>query len=159
LFGTRVAEAILAMRSTDRINRPDIWMQAIRSDHQKTLVPRGAVHNMGPCFRIAFAGDDDRDIHHGIAKRSVLPPPDMSMAAKPVEARPRAAAIALVIDLEFVLARAERHRAAPVQRSVPELDGAVFSIDGFREAENPLRLTADVGMQGICRDRCDTSRG
>src|SRR6202045_4375240 len=29
-------------------------------------------------------------IHHGIAKRSVLPPPDMSTAAKPVEARPRA---------------------------------------------------------------------
>ena len=26
---------------TDRINRPDIWMQAIRSDRLKTLVARG----------------------------------------------------------------------------------------------------------------------
>src|SRR6202049_3027144 len=33
--------------------------------------------------------DDDGDIHHGIAKRSVLPPLDMSTAAKPVTARPR----------------------------------------------------------------------
>src|ERR1700674_4294181 len=31
----------LGQRSTDRINRPDIWMQAIRSDRQKTLVARG----------------------------------------------------------------------------------------------------------------------
>jgi hypothetical protein len=40
VFGTRVAENHLGQRSTDRINRPDIWMQAIRSD-QKTLVARG----------------------------------------------------------------------------------------------------------------------
>src|SRR5437879_4231632 len=44
---------------------------------------------MGPRVR----GDDDclgyRALHHGIAKRSVLPPPDMSTAAKPVTARPR----------------------------------------------------------------------
>src|ERR1700722_12221580 len=33
--------------------------------------------------------DDSGDIHHGIAKRTVLPPPDMSTAVKPVAARPR----------------------------------------------------------------------
>jgi len=32
-------------------NRPDIWMQAIRSDHQKTLVARGGRPHMGPCVR------------------------------------------------------------------------------------------------------------
>ena len=31
----------LGQRSTDRINRPDIWMQVIRSDRQKLLVARG----------------------------------------------------------------------------------------------------------------------
>jgi hypothetical protein len=41
LYGTRVAENHLGPRSSDRINRPDIWMQAIRSNHQKTLVARG----------------------------------------------------------------------------------------------------------------------
>src|ERR1022692_2799152 len=44
---------------------------------------------MGPGLR----RDDDRKgcrtTHHGIAKRSVLPPLDMSTAAKPVTARPR----------------------------------------------------------------------
>src|SRR5882724_972097 len=38
----------------------------------------------------AKSGGANSAIHHGIAKRSVLPPPDMSTAAKPVEARPRA---------------------------------------------------------------------
>ena len=41
LYGTRVAENHLGPRSSDRINRPDIWMQAIRSDQKKTLVARG----------------------------------------------------------------------------------------------------------------------
>src|SRR5450631_3614971 len=41
VFGIRVAENHLGQRSTDRINRPDIWMQAIRSDHRKTLAARG----------------------------------------------------------------------------------------------------------------------
>src|ERR1700681_4444116 len=41
VFGTRVAENHLGQRSTNRTNRPDIWMQAIRSDHQKTLAARG----------------------------------------------------------------------------------------------------------------------
>src|SRR5258708_39954730 len=43
---------------------------------------------MGPCLR----RDDDGGefvFHHGIAKRSVLPPPLMSTAAKPIGARPR----------------------------------------------------------------------
>src|SRR6202165_54901 len=44
---------------------------------------------MGPCVR----RDDDCEgcgpAHHGIAKRSVLPPLDMSTAAKPVAAKPR----------------------------------------------------------------------
>jgi hypothetical protein len=40
LFGIRVAETILAS-GTRRINRPDIWMQAIRSDPEKLLVARG----------------------------------------------------------------------------------------------------------------------
>jgi hypothetical protein len=33
---------------SDRINRPDIWMQAIRSDRQKTLVARGPSTYAGP---------------------------------------------------------------------------------------------------------------
>ena len=41
VFGTRVAENHLGQRSTNRINRPDIWMQAIRSNHQKALAARG----------------------------------------------------------------------------------------------------------------------
>src|SRR5712672_2208767 len=40
---------------------------------------------MGPRLR----GDDDRTVHHGSAKRKVLPPLDMSTAAKPLTARPR----------------------------------------------------------------------
>src|SRR6267378_673608 len=43
---------------------------------------------MGPRLR----GDDGRigwQLHHGIAKRSVLPPLLMSTAAKPIAARPR----------------------------------------------------------------------
>src|ERR1700686_1373677 len=50
VFGTRVAENHLGQRSTDRINRPDIWMQAIRSDLEKLLRHGGRPH-MGPCFR------------------------------------------------------------------------------------------------------------
>src|SRR5258708_10640687 len=41
VFGSRVAENHLGQRSTNRTNRPDIWMQAIRSDHRKTLAARG----------------------------------------------------------------------------------------------------------------------
>src|SRR3569623_17038 len=49
-------------------------------------------------------------------------------------------AIALLIGLELGLAGAELLVAAPVQRLVLELDGAVVGIDGFREAEDLLRL-------------------
>src|SRR3979490_2628058 len=41
VFGTRVAENHLGQRSTNRTNRPDIWKQAIRSAHQKTLAALG----------------------------------------------------------------------------------------------------------------------
>src|SRR5258708_21798589 len=41
LFGTRFAENHFGQGPTDRINRPDIWMQAIGSDPEKTLVARG----------------------------------------------------------------------------------------------------------------------
>src|SRR5664280_522348 len=34
----------------NRINRPDIWMQAIRSNQKKLLWHGGRPH-MGPCFR------------------------------------------------------------------------------------------------------------
>src|ERR1700688_1918063 len=50
VFGTRVAENHLGQRSTDRINRPDIWMQAIRSDLEKLLRHGGRPH-MGPGSR------------------------------------------------------------------------------------------------------------
>src|SRR6476469_254664 len=52
--------------------------------HQRPKLRSGV---MGPRFR----GDDEgaRQVHRGIAKRSVLPPLDMSTAAKPVTARPR----------------------------------------------------------------------
>ena len=41
VFGTRIAENHLGQRPPNRINRPDIWMQVIRSDHRKTLAARG----------------------------------------------------------------------------------------------------------------------
>jgi hypothetical protein len=47
LIGTRVAKTILARGSTRRINRPDIWMQAIRSNLTKLLCHGGRPH-MGP---------------------------------------------------------------------------------------------------------------
>ena len=57
VFGTRVAENHLGQRSTDRINRPDIWMQAIRSDPEKLLRHGGRPH-MGPgVLKNRFDGD------------------------------------------------------------------------------------------------------
>jgi hypothetical protein len=55
VFGTRVAENHLGQRSTNRTNRPDIWMQAIRSDHRKTLAARGP-STYGP--RLGGRGDE-----------------------------------------------------------------------------------------------------
>src|ERR1700692_4018410 len=57
----------LGQRSTDRINRPDIWMQAIRSDLQKPLVARGpstygSPRSRGrPVERLRFASHRRRD--------------------------------------------------------------------------------------------------
>src|ERR1700716_4728806 len=59
------------------------------------------------------------------------------------------AAVALLIDLELALARAKLGRAAPVQRPVLELDGAVFAIDGLGETENLPGLANDVRMQAF----------
>ena len=100
---------------------------------------------MGPRLR----GDDGQVLLYGIANRSVLPPPHMSTAAKPIAARPRDAAIALFVDLEFALARAELRRAAPVQRPVLDADGAVFGIDRFGETEHLLRLAGTSGCRHL----------
>src|SRR3979490_1631332 len=62
VFGTRVAENHLGQRSTNRTNRPDIWMQAIRSDHQKTLAARGP----STYGSRRFAGTTGRH-HHRVA--------------------------------------------------------------------------------------------
>src|SRR5262249_9778987 len=63
--------------------------------------------------------------------------------------KPARAAIALLVDLELALAGAELRGAAPVQRLVLVLDGAVVVVDGFREAEDLLRLPGDIGMQAL----------
>jgi hypothetical protein len=49
LFGTRIAQTILASDQAIASNRPDIWMHAIRS-HQKLLCHGGRPH-MGPGSR------------------------------------------------------------------------------------------------------------
>ena len=68
VFGTRVAENHLGQRSSDRINRPDIWMQAIRSDQKKLLWHGGRPH-MGPCVR----RDDERGFSFQTATPSLRP--------------------------------------------------------------------------------------
>src|ERR1700675_3546760 len=57
----------LGQRSTDRINRPDIWMQAIRSDSEK-LLWHGGRPTMGPCVRgdgglLVLRRDDGEKYH------------------------------------------------------------------------------------------------
>src|SRR3569832_609394 len=59
------------------------------------------------------------------------------------------AAVALLADFEFALARAELRLAAPVQGLVLEAYGSVFGIDGFRETEDALGLAGHVGMQAF----------
>src|ERR1700686_5205212 len=54
----------LGQRSTDRINRPDIWMQAIRSDSEKLLWHGGRPH-MGPCVRRDDKTQTPFGHHHG----------------------------------------------------------------------------------------------
>src|ERR1700716_3320440 len=61
VFGTRVAENHLGQRSTNRSNRPDIWMQAIRSDPEKLLWHGGRPH-MGPGARAKSAWPGRRQI-------------------------------------------------------------------------------------------------
>ncbi len=56
LIGTRVAETILASGPTSRINRPDIWTQAIRSNLTKLLCHGGRPH-MGPGLRQDDVGE------------------------------------------------------------------------------------------------------
>src|SRR5437660_1846795 len=53
------------------------------------------------------------------------------------------------VDLELAFADAKPCPAAPVQRSVLELDGAAVAIDGLGEAENLLGLAGHVGMQAF----------
>src|ERR1700738_5173039 len=59
------------------------------------------------------------------------------------------AAVALLIDLELALAGAKLGRAAPVQRPVLELDGAVFAIDGLGETKDLPGLAHNIGMQAF----------
>src|ERR1700722_19483502 len=47
---------------SDRINRPDIWMQAIRSDHQELLQHGGRPHmDSGPTQGCVSRNDEDLD--------------------------------------------------------------------------------------------------
>src|SRR5205807_47269 len=48
MFGSLVAEPILAAVACDRTNRPYIWMQSIRSDPALNLLQAGAVHIWAP---------------------------------------------------------------------------------------------------------------
>src|ERR1700722_7626944 len=59
------------------------------------------------------------------------------------------AAIALLIDLELAFAGAQRGGAAPLQRLVLELDGAIVGVDRFGETENLLGLADNIGMQAF----------
>src|SRR5258705_13955951 len=59
------------------------------------------------------------------------------------------AAIALLVDLEFAFAGAELRGAAPVQRTILQLDGAVFAVDGFGKTEDLFGLAGHVGMQAF----------
>ena len=67
LFGTRVAENHLGQRSTNRTNRPDIWMQAIRSDLENSC-GTGAVHIWVPDrVRLRSLVRDDVELSLGAA--------------------------------------------------------------------------------------------
>ena len=87
--------------------------------------------------------------HHGIAKRSVLPPLRHVDGGKAGGGKAAGAAIALFVDLELAFAGAKLGGAAPVQRLVLELDGAVVGVDRLGETENLFGLAGDVGMQAF----------
>src|SRR5665213_1946457 len=81
VFGTRVAENHLGQRSTNRTNRPDIWMQAIRSDHHKTLAAREP-----STYGSRRGGRDNEDYY--LIKTPPSPPPTAQMHR---QSRPRRA--------------------------------------------------------------------
>src|SRR3979490_1527739 len=51
MFGTRAVNPILAAVMCDRINRPDIWPQSLRSETAFRLLPAGGRPHMGPGSR------------------------------------------------------------------------------------------------------------
>src|SRR5258707_2120538 len=51
MFGTRAVNPILAAVMCDRINRPDIWPQSLRSETAFHLLPAGGRPHMGPGVR------------------------------------------------------------------------------------------------------------
>src|SRR5437899_6364470 len=81
----------------------------------------------------AFAGDDGKNCgveacpsRHRKAQR--LAAAAHVDGGKTDRGEAAGAAIALFVDLELALARAELFGAAPVQRLVPQLDDAVFAV-------------------------------
>src|SRR6266567_7983685 len=63
VWSSRRGNHLWPAAQSDRVNRPDIWMQAIRSDPEKTLVARGpstygtgAVHIWVPAFAGRLGG-------------------------------------------------------------------------------------------------------
>src|SRR5215212_5428044 len=60
-------------------------------------------------------------------------------------------AVALFVDFELDLARAERRGAAPDQRFAREAHAAPVRIDCFDKAEDAFRLAADIRMQAFAR--------
>src|SRR5262245_30891199 len=50
MFGARAVDPILAAVMCDRINRPDIWPQSLRSENSSTSCKQGAVHIWVPAF-------------------------------------------------------------------------------------------------------------
>jgi len=80
LIGTRVAKTILASGPTSRTYRPDIWVQAIRSNLTKLLCHGGRPH-MGPgsapqrFSRCALSGTRDPRLLAASSQRNAVPPP------------------------------------------------------------------------------------
>src|SRR3990172_2865231 len=56
MFGARAVDPILAAVMCDRINRPDIWPQSLRSEKQFRLLRVGGRPHMGPGSRFAWPG-------------------------------------------------------------------------------------------------------
>jgi len=98
---------------------------------------------MGPCVRRV----DKKN--HGIAKRSVFPPPVISTAAKPVTARPRVLQSPCSLTSNLLSRVQSCVVAAPVQRTILQLDGAVLAVDGFGKAEDLFGLADHVGCRHL----------